>query len=297
MFPNTQRKECSPVEPDRPSGTDRAVPDPPCDRVDHAAGCVVRIKEPGSRRGTTGEMQHRLHSMPLRRGDLVCEELDGEAILYDSRCGAVHHFNAMTLCVWNACDGSHTAAAIATALAERHVIRADEALAHVEQLIAEFRARDLLQGGCMQARNGMTGGAAQPTAKTIIGITGTAEGPCDTATSSERPRRDQAKLPSLSRRELVRDGVGKLVFVTPIILTFFAEGAYASAPPASGPGGCKNVGFSCQVNNDCCDFEGSIACEGHAGTKRCCVRHGGTGCTVDADCCDQADVCVGGECE
>ena len=57
---------------------------------------------------TIGDQENAPDAMPLRRDDIVLEELDGEAILYDPRYGAVHRFNAVTLFVWDLCDGSHT---------------------------------------------------------------------------------------------------------------------------------------------------------------------------------------------
>ena len=64
----------------------------------------------------------------------------------------------------------------------------------------------------------------------------------------------------------------RTVLAAPLISTFFATGAYASGPSFSaaygtdGGGDCKNVGYSCTVDGDCCSsaclFEdlGSLTC-------------------------------------
>jgi hypothetical protein len=234
-------------------------------------------------------IQNAPRVMPLRRDDLIFEELDGEAVLYDPRCGAVHHFDAMTLCVWHACDGLRSLADIASVLTERYGISLDEALVHVERLIAEFRTRDLLQGGVSWA-------AVQSTTKAVMDVTRTANAARDTPSSVEAPYRSPAERPSLSRRQLVRRGAVQLVFVAPVISTFFTPTANAGASgpaSASGPDGCKNVGFSCDVNADCCDEGTQTACQQGV----CCVQHGRPGCTDDDDCCNQFDACVGGVCQ
>ncbi len=74
---------------------------------------------------------------PVRRDDLVLEELDGEAVLYDPRYGALHRFNAVTLFVWDLCDGSHTMADIARRLTQLCEVEPDEALDNVQRATAE----------------------------------------------------------------------------------------------------------------------------------------------------------------
>jgi hypothetical protein len=49
MFPNTQRKECPPVEPDTRSGTDRAVPRSCCDHVVAGEIPFVQARQPARR--------------------------------------------------------------------------------------------------------------------------------------------------------------------------------------------------------------------------------------------------------
>ena len=44
----------------------------------------------------------------IRREDPTVEELDGEAVIYDPICGAVHRFNDVVLFVWSGCDGTRT---------------------------------------------------------------------------------------------------------------------------------------------------------------------------------------------
>ena len=91
------------------------------------------------------------HDKPRRREDLVFEELDGEAVLYDPQWGGVHRFDALTLFVWNICDGSHSTADITQAVIAAYDVDADEAFGHVEQLIAGFCTRDLLVNSCATA--------------------------------------------------------------------------------------------------------------------------------------------------
>ena len=76
--------------------------------------------------------------LPSRRDDLHVEELDGEAVLYDPRIGAIHRFNATTFSVWNACDGSCTSNEIAVSLAKHFSVETDEALRDVGSVIGRL---------------------------------------------------------------------------------------------------------------------------------------------------------------
>ena len=207
---------------------------------------------------------------PLRRDDLDFHELDGEAVLYDAQSGAVHRFNAVTVWIWDACDGHRTTAEIARMLSEEYSVATDHALAHAQRAIEGFEARGLLQG--------------EPVEKAITGIGGDEPSPPRKAT--EGPR-------GLSRREVLRSTTGKMALAAPLISTFFAAGAYASAP-ASGPGGCKLLGFSCTVAEDCCVLPPDGKCENF----KCCIKKDRAGCEFDSDCCDYPiEICIDGVCQ
>ena len=220
---------------------------------------------------------------PSRRDDLTLEELDGEAILYDPRYGALHRFNAATLFVWDLCDGSRTLADIAHRMTQLCDVEPDEALDSVERVIAELRTLELLQGAPVAAMNKRnvpcwTKAPPEPEAPSVLPRVGT----------SEELR--------LSRRQLLRGGVTKLVFVAPVISTFFAAGAYASGPSASAAfgtdagGDCKNIGYSCTIKDDCCTVVGEAQdCDANV----CCVDVTGP-CSTNGDCCSNsctASVC------
>ncbi|MHC4695356.1 MAG: PqqD family protein [Planctomycetota bacterium] len=235
---------------------------------------------------------------PRRRDDLHVEELDGEAVLYDSRNGAIHRFNSTTFEVWNACDGTRTSNSIVQRIGKRHSISADEALALVRTVLAQFRENALLHDTC--SGDGSAHDHLQLTPRPV---------PTDDQDYATPTNRPACPVPlsavsesggcGISRRELLGGGVTKAVLAAPVISTFFAAGAYASGPSASAAfgtdagGDCKTVGYSCAANPDCCDGGTRTACEG----GECCVQHLQTGCSDDADCCDGPDVCNAGTCE
>ena len=91
-----------------------------------------------------------------------------------------------------------------------------------------------------------------------------------------------------------------VVFAAPVTSTFCAAGAYAAASnpihPGSplGPGGCKNVGYSCADKQDCCGGGLSLT---DCSDNVCCVKANKTGCVYDTDCCNYpADTCNAGVC-
>ncbi len=210
---------------------------------------------------TVGTADQPASILPTKRNDVVFHELDCEAVLFDQTSGAVHRFNETTLAVWNACDGTCDASAIARIIANKYALESDVAQTEVDNVIRDLKAKGLL---------------------------------------IERPEpttQPASRLPS--RRELLCGGTAKLIYTAPLISTFFASGACASGPSASGAwgAGCKNVGYSCSVNGDCCENPTKTKCQNvgpRAGT--CCIQHNEFPCTLDTQCCNVGDTCNAGIC-
>ena len=211
---------------------------------------------------TPGESDFQKTHYPSRRGDIVVHELDDEAVLYDERSGAVHRFNQTALAVWKACDGSRNISELSRDLAKRYALGSEQAHTEVENVIRNFEAKSLLNASCKPA--------TQPA----------------------------SRLPS--RREVLRGGTAKLIYTAPLISTFIASGACASGPSASGAfgtddnGGCKEVGYSCGVNNDCCQDPAKTKCDSQSNS--CCCQHNESCCTLDTECCNSNDTCNAGTC-
>lgn len=75
---------------------------------------------------------------PLRRGDIVAHELDGEGIMYDPRSADTHRLNASAWFIWNCCDGRHAPSDIAARLADSFDVNPAQALHHVHAAIDQF---------------------------------------------------------------------------------------------------------------------------------------------------------------
>jgi hypothetical protein len=240
---------------------------------------------------------------PLRRADLHVEELDGEAVVYDPRNGAVHRLNATSFFVWSVCDGLHAPNDIAASVEERYSIDKDEALSVVGSVVAQLFEKDLLYDECDGERDASSHTTNRAELVSRVGrvdAPGQAMAAGGSARTLPTVTQPEAAIRAPSRREILGGGVTKAVLAAPVISTFFAAGAYASGPSGSaafGPDGCKTVGYSCTINADCCESGATTACQDQGGpTKSCCVQHNRSGCTVDNDCCNATDVCVGGFC-
>jgi PqqD family protein of HPr-rel-A system len=72
---------------------------------------------------------------PIHCPEVVEDELDGQAILYDRKSGDTHRLNETALAVWRRCDGRTTIRSIARHLSNDYDVAADTALDDVEQLI------------------------------------------------------------------------------------------------------------------------------------------------------------------
>jgi PqqD family protein of HPr-rel-A system len=82
---------------------------------------------------------------PLRRSDLAVEILESEAHVFDPKTGTTHVLNPSAYAIFELCDGATTVNEMAEALATVTPLGVDEALRQVEELIAVFSEKDLLQ--------------------------------------------------------------------------------------------------------------------------------------------------------
>lgn len=85
--------------------------------------------------------------LPIRRSDLVTRILDGEAVILDRTAGRIHQLNATASCIWNACDGTHSPADIATHVAARFDHSADAILHDVVTTLADLQQLGLVIDG------------------------------------------------------------------------------------------------------------------------------------------------------
>ncbi len=205
---------------------------------------------------------------PRARRDVDLHDLDGEAILFDPVGGAVHRLNATARRLWNLCDGTRTVDDLVDDCAGRFEIEPVEAAAIVNDALASLRAQELLE---------------EPTDPH----------PQDqTAPPPQTSAADGAEPPATpSRRDFLRGGATKALIAAPIISTFFVRPAYASTVSPHGAGGCKNIGFSCQINIDCCDNTSRVKCEANT----CCVKHN-EACDSSDECC-AGRTCTAGTCQ
>ncbi len=231
-----------------------------------------------------------------RRPDLTAEEVQGEGLVYDFRSGRVHHLNAAALLVWKACDNVQSADELVTLTGERFNVSPEQALSWVEEALKQLQHAGLLEEpharSACEVRQGQS--TVMERVKRLPPDAATAEAGLDLPDFPQCPT-------DPSRRDFLDTGFAKFLVAAPLVSSFIASGAYASGPSFSaafGTGGCKNVGYSCAVENDCCDGGTRTTCQEQGGpTNTCCVLSGRTGCTQDADCCDALDVCNAGTCE
>lgn len=81
---------------------------------------------------------------PLHRDGLVMHELDGEALMFDPVSSDTHRLNETALFIWRRCDGEHPVRCIAEELAAGYDVTIEEALQHVNQLLADLGDQGLL---------------------------------------------------------------------------------------------------------------------------------------------------------
>lgn len=158
--------------------------------------------------------ENNLPEQPRRRDDVHVEELDGEAVLYDPRTGAIHRMDAVAYSVWTACDGSRTCDDVCHLVATRHKIGGLRAEQCVRSALELLDQKELMIG------SGATSDSALSRREVLSGGIG---------------------------RALVAAPVISTFFAAGA----YASGPSASA--AFGEAACKNIGYSCGSATDCCE--------------------------------------------
>ena len=82
---------------------------------------------------------------PVRRSDLRCWEVDGEAVVYDPQTGQGHVLNQTALNIWQLCDGRHTVGDIEELLVGAFPDQGSRVKVDVEEAISQLVALGLAQ--------------------------------------------------------------------------------------------------------------------------------------------------------
>lgn len=82
---------------------------------------------------------------PKTRDDLTVVELDGEAVVYDERNGAIHHLNSSATIVWLLCDGITSEESISESIAGTFSLDEVEVSNQVSDALRSFVDAGLLQ--------------------------------------------------------------------------------------------------------------------------------------------------------
>lgn len=81
---------------------------------------------------------------PKAREGLSVVELDGEAIIFDTESGGLHHLNPTATLVFTLCDGMSTMREISDELSEAFGLPNEEIEPQVRGVVRRFRKADLL---------------------------------------------------------------------------------------------------------------------------------------------------------
>ena len=81
----------------------------------------------------------------LKRNDTILwRELDGEAVLLDSRAGCSYNLNQVGTVIWKMLDGTHDSGEIVAAICASYEVEPEQAMQDVQQLLDELEKNNLL---------------------------------------------------------------------------------------------------------------------------------------------------------
>jgi hypothetical protein len=81
---------------------------------------------------------------PIARADLIVEELDGEAVIYDEETTELHHLNPTATIVFGLCDGTSTVGEMSAEIAAAFGVPTEQVEPQVRTLIERFDQAELL---------------------------------------------------------------------------------------------------------------------------------------------------------
>ena len=82
---------------------------------------------------------------PLKRKDILCQDMGTETLLYDAKVEAIHLLNPTALLIWNLCDGHHNLRDMEKELMTAFSLAAErDVLADIQQTVDTFAENDLL---------------------------------------------------------------------------------------------------------------------------------------------------------
>jgi hypothetical protein len=149
-----------------------------------------------------------------RTEGLVINDLTDEVLVYDLKRDKAHCLNQTAAAVWKLCDGQRTAAEIALAISRQ---------------TADGRRQELEPGGRHVMTQQMVWLALEQLGRDHL---------------LEERMKWPAAIPHLSRREVMRLGLGAAIAV-PIIVSI-------SAPLPAQAGTCKAKNANCSTGAECC---------------------------------------------
>src|SRR5262245_57464686 len=83
---------------------------------------------------------------PVRRSDLLTRMVNDEIIILDHTTGTVHRLNPTATCIWQHCDGAHTAEDIAGEVAGRFAEAPEQLVDDVVETLTRLEGLGLLVG-------------------------------------------------------------------------------------------------------------------------------------------------------
>jgi len=86
-----------------------------------------------------------MNEKPRRKDGFIVEEMDGDLLLANFQQSQMHVLNPIAAVIWDMCDGLQTVEAIVDTLAAHFNSPAQDIRRDVDQILAEFRAKGLIE--------------------------------------------------------------------------------------------------------------------------------------------------------
>jgi methyltransferase-like protein len=88
--------------------------------------------------------QHEKLKKPLKRDELICREVEGEVVIYNSDLESVHALNSTAAIIFQLFDGKHNLSEITDAITERFEIEEQLAWEDISKIVSELEKLKLI---------------------------------------------------------------------------------------------------------------------------------------------------------
>ena len=90
------------------------------------------------------KIKHKKFKKPSKQKNLMCREIEGEVVIYNSETDSIHALNSTAVIIWELCDGKHDLSEIMKRITDRFEVEERTVWKDVCKVISELEELKLV---------------------------------------------------------------------------------------------------------------------------------------------------------